>query len=103
MWCLLQLVWGCLEQFSTLNEASIPYPLDCDGVDAGVCPVSGAGGCADGCATGRRVPHHLLSRAFRVDGVSAVLHQLHCIDPISRQREGVDAEGGEVGCDCDWG
>src|SRR5579864_3348741 len=72
MWCLLLLVWPCSRQFSTRNETDLPHPLDRDRLPVGLCAVSGSGRGSHRCAAGGGLPHHLLSRAFGVDSVSAL-------------------------------
>src|SRR6202451_15476 len=102
MWCLLLLVWRYSERFSTRNETGLPSPGGAQPDLAGVCIVSGAGGCAYGCSSGRGLPHYLLPRAFGVDGLSAVLHQLHCFGAISGGGKGIDSQRGEMGGDWGW-
>src|SRR5450755_815062 len=100
MWCLLQLVSRSSKRFCTRNEAALPHPRDSDGNFSRLCPTLGARrGHAYRCTAGRRLPHHLLSRAFGLDRVSTLLYQFHCVDSVSGQRERVDRKGREVDCD----
>src|SRR5579859_876553 len=103
MWCLLQLVWHYLGLSSTPNEASFSYPFDYHGSISRLCVVSGARGRPGRCAAGRGLSDHLLPRALCLDGVSAVLHQLHCFHSIPGKGQSLDSECSQVGSDRDWG
>src|ERR1022692_5133536 len=100
MWCLLLLVSPCLTRCCKRNEKGLPYPCGSDGVLPRLRFLSGHVGRADGRPAGRRLSHHLLPRAFGVDGLPAVLHQLHCIGAIPGECETVDAARCKVDCDC---
>src|SRR5207245_6605602 len=74
MWCLLLAVWPCLERCCTQNEESLSHPRIADSGTAELCAVPGAGRGSDRTDHGGCAADFLLSRAFGVDGVSAVLH-----------------------------
>src|SRR5579862_2889360 len=83
MWCLLQLVWGYSEQFCRRNETSFSYPCCADRRLSGLRDISGVICRARGCHAGQRLPDHLLSRAFGMDGVFALFHKLHRLCAVS--------------------
>src|ERR1700757_5089881 len=72
IWCLLLLVWLCLTEFCTRNEARLPHPVDCHGNSAGVRPVPSFGGCAHREHYGRRAADFLLPCAVSLDRVSSL-------------------------------